>query len=306
MFMFLHSTQITDRMKASLSTALQLSARPDSHPLYMLRLYPLSLERSALLAQCESEERRGRNIVEVAYEEEIRRVEEECAAGKVRVREMLLEGLEERRKKAREEKEGEGTSGGMRSCSCTSKFVAFYPYITDGSLDSQSRPHVTRKLRNKLGTSPPPTPAAGGVSTNNGIAAPAAHGHSNNGSMTPATLVPHSSTLSVDDIPSPFPLPLTSSTPQPFNHYKYTCVFEPFFQPLEEKGNKRGNKGKAPGHRLLGMHGLGPSVRLFHSPEVGSDQKPTDRAIARDEEVEHDLMEMRRGTKRKRNAVHAY
>lgn len=104
-------------MKSSLSTALQLSARPDSHPLYMLRLYPLSLERSALLAQCESEERRGGAIVEVAYDEEVRRVEEECAAGKVRVRERLLEGLEERRKKAREEKEGEGTSGGMCSCS---------------------------------------------------------------------------------------------------------------------------------------------------------------------------------------------
>lgn len=104
-------------MKSSLSTALQLSARPDTSPLYALRLYPLSLERSALLAQCESEERRGLAIVDVAYEEEKIKIEEEREAGNSRVRERLLEGLEERRKKAREEKEGEGASGGMSQVS---------------------------------------------------------------------------------------------------------------------------------------------------------------------------------------------
>lgn len=100
-------------MKAALATASQISTRPDNSRLYSLRLYPLSLERSALLAQCEGEERRGLVGVDVAYEEEKIRIEEECEAGKMRVRERLLEGLEERRKKAREEKEGEGTSGGM-------------------------------------------------------------------------------------------------------------------------------------------------------------------------------------------------
>jgi hypothetical protein len=100
-------------MKALRDTCFQLSSRPESSSLYTLRLYPHSLERSALLAQCASEERRGLECVDVAYDEEKLRVEEECRTGRMRVRERLLEGLEERRKKAREEKEGEGTSGGM-------------------------------------------------------------------------------------------------------------------------------------------------------------------------------------------------
>jgi hypothetical protein len=99
-------------MKALHSASLQLSARPDASPLYNLRLYPLSIERSALLAQGAGEEQRGLACVDVAYEEEKVRVEEECRTGRLRVRERLLEGLEERRKKAREEKEGEGTNGG--------------------------------------------------------------------------------------------------------------------------------------------------------------------------------------------------
>ena len=71
--------------------------------LYNLRLYyPFSLERSALLAQCEDEEHRGLECMDVAYDEEKLRVEEECRTGWMRVRERLLEGLEERRKKAKE------------------------------------------------------------------------------------------------------------------------------------------------------------------------------------------------------------
>jgi hypothetical protein len=100
-------------MKVLRDTSFQLSSRPESSTLYNLRLYPLSLERSALLAQSASEERRGFACVDVAYEEEKLRVEEECRTGRMRVRERLLEGLEERRKKAREEKEGEGTNGGV-------------------------------------------------------------------------------------------------------------------------------------------------------------------------------------------------
>ena len=99
-------------MKALHSASVQLAARPETSPLYTLRLYPLSLERSALLAQCAGEERHGLGCADVAYEEEKMRIEEECRNGRMRVRERLLEGLEERRKKAREEKEGEGTNGG--------------------------------------------------------------------------------------------------------------------------------------------------------------------------------------------------
>jgi hypothetical protein len=53
--------------------------------------------------------------VEIAYEEERKRVEEEWKRGRDRVRERLVEGVEERRRRAREEKEGEGTIGCMLS-----------------------------------------------------------------------------------------------------------------------------------------------------------------------------------------------
>lgn len=100
-------------MKPLLATSFQLSAHPETSSLYALRLYPLSLERSALLAQYASEEQRSLLNVDVVYEEEKMRIEEECRVGRTRVRERLMEGLEERRKKAREEKEGEGTNGGI-------------------------------------------------------------------------------------------------------------------------------------------------------------------------------------------------
>lgn len=39
-------------------------------------------------------------------------MEEEWKRGRERVRERLIEGIEDRRRRAREEKEGEGTTGG--------------------------------------------------------------------------------------------------------------------------------------------------------------------------------------------------
>jgi hypothetical protein len=75
-------------------------------------LYPLSLERSALLAQLAVEERHALDVVETSYEEERARVEREWSRGRERVRDRLLEGIEDRRRRAREEKEGEGAVGG--------------------------------------------------------------------------------------------------------------------------------------------------------------------------------------------------
>lgn len=80
--------------------------------MFKLRLYPLSLERSAILASCEFEEKYAIDCAEQAYKEETDRVEEEYKKGCERVRERLLEGIEERRKRAREEKDGEGAVGG--------------------------------------------------------------------------------------------------------------------------------------------------------------------------------------------------
>lgn len=75
---------------------------------------PLSIERSALLAQIETEERYALESTQIAYDEERERVEEEWKRGRDRVREKLIEGIEERRKRAREDKEGEGTSAGNK------------------------------------------------------------------------------------------------------------------------------------------------------------------------------------------------
>lgn len=94
------------------NTAMQLATRPDTSPAYNLRLYPLTIERSALVAQISMEERRALDLVETAYEEERDRVEEEFKRGRDRIRERLMEGIEERRRRAREEKDGEGNVGG--------------------------------------------------------------------------------------------------------------------------------------------------------------------------------------------------
>ncbi|KAJ6466706.1 hypothetical protein C8R47DRAFT_1025100 [Mycena vitilis] len=236
-------------------TALQLSTRPETLPLYELRLLPLTLERSALLVQLEIEEKHAMDCAHMAYEEERQRVEDEWRRGRDRVRERLLEGIEERRRRAREEKEGEGTVG-------------------DASME-QSRPHITRKLRNKMGTSPPPTPLGApvpGLTNGAGLI-------SNLPITSGPFLNPHS--LSVDEIPSPFPLPLTSTA-------------------IPGGGAAAGGAGPVPGtngrrrpkgsgtHLSQAIGGLGKSLAAL--------------TACKESEVENDLVEIRRANKRRRAA----
>ncbi|KAH0582699.1 hypothetical protein H2248_010618 [Termitomyces sp. 'cryptogamus'] len=230
------------------TTMAQLATHPETVSLYNLRLLPLSLERGALLAQAEWEERHGLECAQNAYDEERERVEEEWRKGRERVRERLLEGIEERRRRAREEKEGEGT--------------------TDPAMDASSRQHITRKLRNKLGTSPPPTPLGSATSsaTQAGLI-----------SSLPITsgpfLNPHS--LSVDELPSPFPLPLTSST-----------------APTASQGGGAGGAGGRRRHRGNGGGGQHVFGQLGKSLfQLGS---------CKDADIDHDLNEIRRGNKRRR------
>ena len=58
------------------------------------------------------DEKRELEMIETAYEEERDRVEEEWKRGRDMIRKRLLEGIEERRRRAREEKDGEGNVGG--------------------------------------------------------------------------------------------------------------------------------------------------------------------------------------------------
>ncbi|PPR06160.1 hypothetical protein CVT24_000707 [Panaeolus cyanescens] len=254
-----------DNVNALHGLSHALITRPDVYSMFRLRLYPITMERSALLAQYESEERYAVELAQVAYDEERERVEDEWKRGREKVRERLLEGIEERRKRAREEKEGEGTSG-------------------DATLDSHSRPPITRKLRNKLGTSPPPTPlnvfanpllpgatAAGGLASNLPI-------------TTGPFLNPHS--LAVDELPSPFPLPLT--------HTSISNGGGAGGGGAGAGGAGAGGTGRrrakgGGGHQGQAVGGLGKSLLIFNN--------------TKDIELENDMNEIRRGNKRRRAAA---
>ena len=76
-------------------------------------MYPVTLERSARLNLAMLDYNASLLRAEQAYVDETTRVEEEWTSGKARVRERLLDGVEERRRKAREEKDADGSGGGM-------------------------------------------------------------------------------------------------------------------------------------------------------------------------------------------------
>jgi hypothetical protein len=254
--------QYAESISALHSVAMQLAARPETLPSYTLRLYPLSLERSALLAQLAVEERNSLESAEAAYELERERVEEEWKRGRDRIRERLLEGIEERRRRARDEKDGEGTvSGAWAFYFCVEGRIS-ETLCTEAALDSQSRPHITRKLRNRLGTSPPPTPLA---SYPNGVP--------NGMGATPPGPVTNPHSLSVDELPSPFPLPLTATS-----------------LPNMTAGNVSNNGGrrrpKGGGFQVQAVGGLGKSGASLTG--------------CKESEIEGDLGEIRRGNKRRR------
>jgi hypothetical protein len=214
------------------------------------------------------EERRSLELVETAYEEERERVEEEFKRGRDRIRERLMEGIEERRRRAREEKDGEGNVGGMFFYPLL-EFVA-YSLSADASMDSQSRPHITRKLRNKLGNSPPHSPLGS-------FPASTTPTTTNPGPVTTGPLInPHS--LSVDELPSPFPLPLTSTQ---LPNGTFTTA---------TGGNGR-RRNKAGGFQTQTVGGLGKSLAALNS--------------CKEFEIEADLGDIRRGNKRRRNAAAA-
>lgn len=143
-------------------------------------------------------------------------------------------------------------------------------------MDAQSRPHITRKLRNKLGggTSPPPTPTPGGHP-----------GHANgaiaSGPVTTGPVLnPHS--LSVDELPSPFPLTLISAHPNASQSYGHGAGV------AASNGKRRARGG---GREAAAPGTLGKSMNVFNP--------------LKDVEYEADLGEIRRGNKRRRAAAGA-
>ena len=254
--------QYAESISALHSVAMQLAARPETLPSYTLRLYPLSIERSALLAQLAVEERNSLESAEAAYQLERERVEEEWKRGRDRIRERLLEGIEERRRRARDEKDGEGTVSGTWALYFLLEGHVAEAFSTEAALDSQSRPHITRKLRNRLGTSPPPTPLA---TYSNGVTNGAGH--------TPPGPITNPHSLSVDELPSPFPLPLTATT-----------LLNMTAGNVNSNGGRRRPKGG--GFQVQAVGGLGKSGASLTG--------------CKETEVESDLGEIRRGNKRRR------
>lgn len=269
-----HYAEIISELHA---TAMQLSTRPETLPAYNLRLYSITLERSALLAQLIHQEKHAQEAAQTTYDEERERVEEEWRKGRDRIRERLLEGIEERRRRAREEKDSDGPVAG--TCSpvhSAQSWMLTGVVVQETGLDSQSRTHNTRKLRNKLGggTSPPSTPLSAAAPGAGSLGALPA------GPITSGPFLnPHS--LAIDELPSPFPLPLTSTHLSHNTGYAYSAG-------AAGGGNgKRRARGGAREAQAVG--GLGKSLALLNT--------------VKDQDVEHDLMEIRRGSKRRRTAA---
>ena len=124
------------------------------------------------------------------------------------------------------------------------------------------------------GTSPPPTPVPGGHPGLGG-----ANTTANAGSVTTGPFLnPHS--LSIDELPSLFPLPLLSATSGNGQNYTYGT------------GTGTGGNGRrrAKGNRETQVPGtLGKSLSTFHP--------------IKEAEYEADLGEIRRGNKRRRAAA---
>ncbi|GJN92094.1 hypothetical protein Rhopal_005123-T1 [Rhodotorula paludigena] len=127
---------------------------PDMHPIpYLFSLHRLSLERANEQVAIRLFHQHQVNAARRLYEAEVERIEDEYEAANKGVVERLIEGVEERRKRLLEEKEGEGVT-------------------IDTFLETQ-RTHGTRRMRGngRGGGSSRPQGHAGG-SASNGAASP--------------------------------------------------------------------------------------------------------------------------------------
>lgn len=95
---------------------------PDMHPTpYLFSLHRLSLERANQLLAVRLLHMHQCQVARKLYDAEVERVEDEYEAASKSVVERLLEGVEDRRRRLTEEKDGEGTSLG--GCQFTGPFL---------------------------------------------------------------------------------------------------------------------------------------------------------------------------------------
>lgn len=92
-----------------------VNVQPPTSTQYLLRLYPKTLERDALLEAMEVEYQSKVDQGRMAYEGERAQIEAQYWEARDQVRQRLLGAIEERRRKLREEKEGGDVITGMSS-----------------------------------------------------------------------------------------------------------------------------------------------------------------------------------------------
>lgn len=157
-----------------------LHQSPADSAAYSIRLYPLALERAALIDALELEEQHALDSIRTAWKAESSQIEDEYRKGKLRLKERVVEGLEERRRRAREEKEGDGVvSNGKHPLAVKTHYTQLR--MIDVPIESLGN------MRNSSGPSRYTPPFV--------LTAPAPYG------------------LAPDDLASPFPLSLTSMQP---------------------------------------------------------------------------------------------
>ncbi|WVR08971.1 hypothetical protein IAU60_006030 [Kwoniella sp. DSM 27419] len=104
-----------------------VNAQPPTSAKYLLRVYPLSIERDALLEAAEVEYQYKASQGKKMYESEREAIEAQYWDARDQVRQRLLAAVEDRRRRLREEKEGGDV-------------------VTDTLLEAQIRPRPTRRM----------------------------------------------------------------------------------------------------------------------------------------------------------------
>lgn len=181
-FLYLYDGRIYTNSLTTLTTFSRLLHQsPADSAAYSVRLYPIALERAALLDAIDIEEQHALDSVRAAWKAEVALIEDEYRKGQLRLRERVLEGLEERRRRARDEKEGDGV---LLNGWCN----IFHPVATCCLVQlGIESPLESANTRNSNGSSRYTPPFV--------LSAPAPYG------------------LAPDDLASPFPLSLTSIQP---------------------------------------------------------------------------------------------
>ncbi|KAK4687681.1 hypothetical protein P7C73_g2435, partial [Tremellales sp. Uapishka_1] len=116
-----------------------VNVQPPTSSKYLLRLYPITIERDALLESAEVDYQYKAGLAKKLYESERESIEAQYWEARDQSRQRLLGAIEERRRKLREEKEGGDV-------------------VTETLLEAQTRPRPSRRLHSRARPTDSPTP----------------------------------------------------------------------------------------------------------------------------------------------------